>query len=65
MSRGAISRAHRTPAPAAKAEKGRGARKNEIGRGFHHGCPDVEERAIERVERQAARKDIADRLGER
>lgn len=64
MSRGAVSRAHRTPAPAAKAEKGRGARKNEIGRCYHHGRPDVEERAIERAKRQAARKDVAERMEE-
>lgn len=62
---GAISRAHRTPSPAAKARKGRRGRKIEIGRGHHRGRPDVEERAIERTERQAAYRDIAQRFGER
>ena len=44
-------------APGPKARKGRGARKSGIGRGYHHGTPDVEERAIERRERQQARKE--------
>lgn len=53
--------AHRTPATRPKARKGTRGRKNEIGRNFHHGRPDVEERSIERTVRQAARKDIEER----
>ena len=45
-------------APAGRARKGRGAAKRQIGRCFHHGVPDVEERAIERHVRQEARRDI-------
>lgn len=45
-------------APRPKAKKGACAKKRNIGRGFHHGKPNTEERAIEKHERQGANKDI-------
>lgn len=54
----------KTPADIAKAAKGGRGRKNQIGRGYHHGKQDVEERAVERTVRQTARREIAERTEE-
>lgn len=47
-------------APGVRAGKGRGARKDSIARGYHHGAPDAEERAIERRERQLGKKEATE-----
>lgn len=52
----------RTLAPAGRARKWRRGCKREIGRCFHHGQPDAEERAIERTVRQDGCREIARQL---
>ena len=64
MARAGAGRRWTLRAPSVKAGKGVGASKRQIGRCFHHGQPDVEERSIERSVRQEGKREVAHQLDE-